>query len=425
LLTGRRFGPLFLTQSLSAFNGNLCKTAMLFLLTFGAAGSPFGRGPMVSIAAAVFVAPFFLFSGIAGQLADSYDKARMTRIIKACEIAVMAVGAVALLLASLPLILATLFLVGTLSAFFGPIKYAIIPQHVRPHEILPATGFVEAGTFVAILLGQVIGGLIPVPAAMAAILGVAVLGFAASTRIPPAPAIAPGPRPRLSVFAETWRIIAAVATNRPLLLAILGISWFWGVGAVFTSQLIVMVEAELNAVPTVATLFLAMFSIGIALGSAFSSRLAKGEISPRLAPAASAAMSIATLYLVGAVHAVAAEGGPRSVARFLADPASWHMMAALLAVATAGGVFVVPLYALLQTLGDPARRSRDVAASNIVGAVFMVGGTAGAAGLQALGLTATDIFTVVAFLGLAVAAYALSLDSAGRVTRLFEQWRRQ
>ena len=405
LLTSRRFGPLFVTQSLGAFNGNLVKTAMLFLLVFGGrqADPSQASSAMVSIAAAVFVAPMVIFSAYAGALADARDKAGMALMSKRAEVAAVVIAAFAIALQSTPGMLGSLFLLGTVSAFFGPVKYAIIPQHVEADEIVGATGLIEAGTFVAILAGQIVGGLIPSRVAALLAVGVAILGVVAARAIPPAPPESQAGTAPLRPLSATLDVIGSVRRQRATYFIILAISWFWAVGAILTSQLAVIASDALNAAPSVATVMLAMFSVGVAAGSLLAARLSHKAIDVRHAGIAAVVMSGALVGFLWAVANVATGPDVVSVAAFMMQPLALPILAALAFMAMAGGVFVVPLYALLQTLGDPARRSRDVAANNILNALFMVGGTGAAAGLSYAGLGSVPILGIVALANLGVA----------------------
>lgn len=427
LFLSRRFAPLFAVQFLIAFNGNFAKTAMLFLVAFGLHKSgehpPIEPGLFSALAAGLFVAPFLMFSAMAGRLADRRDKARLIRLLKVYETAVMAFAAAALLAGSVPLMLSALFLIGCQSAFFGPIKYAIIPQHVATDEVLSATGLVEAGTFVAILLGQIIGGVAPASAVAIALVAVSVAGLAASIAIPPAPPLAsPGPAHRALVpFAETWRIVRSAAANRRLWHAILAISWFWGIGALATSQLIVMVEAELFASPAVATAFLTIFSVGISVGSLVASKLLAGEISGRLAPHAAVGMSVGLLFLLAGTGIAEPRTAAQGISDFLFSTTGALAFAGLSLMAVCGGIFVVPLYAILQTAGQPETRSRDVAANNILNAVAMVGAAALAAALIGQGVKVSEIFLLVAIANLAVAGIAFAMRAGSGFDRTFER----
>jgi acyl-[acyl-carrier-protein]-phospholipid O-acyltransferase / long-chain-fatty-acid--[acyl-carrier-protein] ligase len=417
LLLSRRFAPLFMVQFLIAFNGNFAKTAMLFLVAFGLVGSDDSLGIEPSLfsalAAGIFVAPFFLFSATAGQLADRADKARLIRILKVYETAVMVFAAAVLMQASVPLMLVALFLIGCQSAFFGPVKYAIIPQHVSPDEVLSATGYVEAGTFVAILLGQIVGGVAPIPAVAGAIVAVSLVGLAVSFLIPPAlPLSAADTAPLAKIpFAETFRIVRSAASNTRLWRAILAISWFWGIGALATSQLIVMVEAELFASTQIATLFLTIFSVGVSAGSLLAARILNGEISARLAPMAAFGMSIGLFFLIAGTRIAVPQARALEVVDFLFTPTGALAIFGLSIMAVCGGIFVVPLYAILQTAGNAKTRSRDVAANNIMNAVAMVLAAALAAVLTSKGAKVSTIFLLVSIanLGAAAAAFAMRI----------------
>lgn len=427
LLLSRRFAPLFVVQFLIAFNGNFAKTAMLFLVAFGlvASDDKLGIEPSLfsALVAGIFVAPFFLFSATAGRLADRTDKARLIRNLKVYEAAVMLFAAAVLVQALVPLMLVALFLIGCQSAFFGPVKYAIIPQHVAPDEVLVATGYVEAGTFVAILLGQIVGGIAPVQAAAGAIIAVSLVGLAVSFSIPPAPPLSSNEPPRAAMipFAETIQILRSAANNPRLWRTILAISWFWGIGALATSQLIVMVKAELYASTLVATLFLAIFSVGISVGSLLAARILRGEISARLVPMATLGMSIGLSLLIAATRIAVPQAQAMGVADFLFAPTGAVAITGLSIMAICGGVFVVPLYAILQTAGDTETRSRDVAANNIMNAVAMVLAAALAAVLTSHGAKVSTIFLLVTIANLGVAAAALAMRKGIASRRKVEQ----
>jgi acyl-[acyl-carrier-protein]-phospholipid O-acyltransferase/long-chain-fatty-acid--[acyl-carrier-protein] ligase len=375
LLSARRFGPLFATQFLGAFNDNLFKTALIFLVAFHlSAGDPVAAATLATVAAGVFIVPFVLFSGIAGEIADARDKAAIARVVKLAEIVFMALGAVALAIESVPLALVVIFLMGAHSTIFGPVKYAILPQHLAPKELLAGTGLVEGATFVAILAGQIAGGLLPPgwPGPVAII--VALLGWLTARAIPPAP-----PASTAAIdwnpFSASRRAMGEALGHRELAIATICISWFWALGAVYTSQFVPLARNNLGGSEGVATLFLAAFSIGVAIGSAGVGRLLRGRISTRLSPWAGLVMALAGLDLWFAERALAGEAG--DIAGFLADPRGWRVLADLVVLAIAGGVFSVPLYGVLQTATDPSSRSRAIAANNIVNAGFQVAAVLG------------------------------------------------
>ncbi len=422
LLGARRFGPLFATQFLGAFNDNLYKTAMLFLITYRLMGDDPKAGTlMVTIASGVFILPFFLFSALAGQLSDAVDKARVVRAVKAAEVAIMAVGAAGLLLGSVPLLMLALFAMGTHSTFFGPVKYAILPQHLADGELLGGTGLVEAGTFVAILAGQIVAGLISEQSAAVGVLVVAVIGLLTGRRVPPALPAEPV-KIDWNIARSSLAVIREVTHDRQLLLAMLGVSWFWAVGAVLTSLFVPLVKDALHAGEAVATMFLAIFSVGIALGSLSANRLLKGRVSARFAPAASIVMSA---FMLDLYFAFAPTGASDSAPlldpmAFLSMHNSWRYGLDLIGLSVSGGIFVVPLYAMLQRGACPSERARVIAANNIVNSLFMVVATLVAGAIAGLGdrfgihTEIRDVFLILAVAnigGILVTAKLVRLES--------------
>lgn len=383
LLATRRFGPLFATQFLGAFNDNLFKTTMLFEIAYRLlAGNLAASATLVTAAAGLFILPFFLFSGISGQLSDGVDKARVMRAVKLAELGILGVGAVALWLGSIPLLFAVLFGMGCHSTVFGPVKYAVLPQHLAPRELLGGTGLVEGGTFVAILLGQITGGLLPTIWAGTTMLVAAGLGIATSRQIPAAPPLGVPAGIDWNPWTASRAVLRGAFGSRVVWRATLAISWFWAVGSVYTSEFVPLVQGQLAASTAVATLFLVTFTLGIAAGSGGVAKLLGGRVSATAAPWAVLAMALGSIDLVFAiraasgVHAVNEVGaGGIGTAAFLASPANWRVLADLFALAAAGGVFSVPLYALLQTTGSAGSRAQTIAANNIVNAAFQVGGT--------------------------------------------------
>ena len=393
LVRTRRFLPIFVTQFLGAFNDNLFRTAMVMLVIYGIYRDAEQEATFSAIAGGLFIAPFFLLSALSGQLADAHDKAKIIRIVKTAEIAIMLFGAAGLLLHNIPLLLAALAAMGVHSTFFGPIKYAILPQHLEPEEVLGGTGLVEAGTYIAILGGTIVGGLLVLQRpdgsyhaewAAVAVLVAAMLGRLAGGQVPPAP---PAKDPEIPGFPKRgmdWHIIRASITLvsatlhvRRLFLAVLSISFFWAMGAVLAAQFPPLVKNSLGSDQTVATLFLAIFSIGVAVGSVFVNWLLKGKVSARYSPASALAMGVFVLDLFRRVRSWPADGDELySIGQFLALPNSWMVVIDLLGVAVAGGMFVVPLYAFLTTTVPKSETARTIAANNIVNSGFMVAATA-------------------------------------------------
>jgi acyl-[acyl-carrier-protein]-phospholipid O-acyltransferase/long-chain-fatty-acid--[acyl-carrier-protein] ligase len=372
LILSRRFGPLFVTQFLGAFNDNLFKTAFIFLVAFHLkADDPAGAATLATVATGVFILPFMLFSGLAGGVADARDKAWIAQGVKLAEIVFMALGAVAMLLQSVLLALTVIFLMGVHSTVFGPVKYAILPQHLERQELLLGTGLVEGATFVAILLGQVSGGLLPAAWAGPVAVALAVMGWVASRFILPAPPISLLPID-WNPISSTRRALGEAFANKELRIATICISWFWALGAIYTTQFVPLARNDLGGTEGVATLFLAAFSIGIAVGSAGVSRLTGGHISTRLAPWAGLAMALAGVDLYFSERAFGGDAG--DVASFLADPRGWRVLGDLALLSVAGGIFSVPLYGVLQTATSGEGRARAIAANNIVNSAFQVGG---------------------------------------------------
>ncbi|HEY0271470.1 MAG TPA: MFS transporter, partial [Sphingomonas sp.] len=373
LLGARRFLPLFATQFLGAFNDNLFRSAMLFLIAFRLkAGDPAGAALAASISGGVFILPYFLFSSLSGQFADRIDKARIARIVKLAELAILGAGAAGLLLCALPLLYVVLFAMGVHSTVFGPVKYGILPQHLRADELVAGTGMVEAATFLAILFGQIAGGLMATPVAAGAMLAAALAGIAASLFIPPAPPDDASSAIDANIARGTLAILRHAIRNATLLHVIIGISWFFALGAVLTQQFAALV-AGLNARAGVASALLALFSVGIAIGALAAARLMRGRITGR--PVAPAALSVALLtgWLALAIGAMRpAPGAAVGLAGFLALPGAGWLCGGLVLLAIVAGIYVVPLYALLQTAGEASSRARDVAANNVVNALAMV-----------------------------------------------------
>ena len=416
LLGRRRFLPLFATQFLGAFNDNLFRNAMVILVIFRIYADPEKEAVFGAIASALFILPFFLFSALAGQLADTTDKARIVRIVKTAEIAIMLFGAAGLLLGNVPLLLAALFAMGVHSSFFGPIKYAILPQHLRSDEVLGGTGLVEAGTYAAILLGTIAGGVIPAEWAAAGVLVTAVAGWLTGRRVPPAPPEADAPpaaRFDWHIVRASVRLVSGTMHIPRLFLAIAAISFFWSQGAILAAQFPPLVKNVLGADQSVATAFLSIFSVGVAIGSVAINRLLRGEVSARWAPASAIAMGLFVTDLYFSVRGWRVPPGPASTLReWIALPGAARVMVDLLGVATAGGMFVVPLYAFLTTTVPKAETARTVAANNIVNSGAMVFSTLLIAALVAVGVTVAETLLIVAVGSLGAAWIAWRLHKA-------------
>jgi len=411
LLAERRFGPFFGVQFLGAFNDNVFKQALVILLAYQTASfTTMSSDTLQNLAQALFILPFFLFSATAGQIADKVEKSTLITITVAIELAVMALGAVGLFTQSLALLLGALFLGGVQSALFGPVKYAILPQHLNDTEIVGGNGMVEMGTSIAILLGMVYGGwLITQPGwgvagVAVSAMAISAAGIVLSRFIPKSPAPEPALRINWNPLTETWRNLRFTARDRTVWNSILGISWFWFYGAMFITQFPNLSKNVLGAAEHVVTLLLVVFSVGIGVGSLLCERLSGKKVEIGLVPFGSIGLTVfgIDLWLAAQGHAPHA---PQTLAEFARDASHWRMLADLFLLGLFGGFYIVPLYALVQTRSDPAHRSRIIAGNNILNAAFIVAAAAIAIGLFAAGLTIPQLILVTALLNAAVAVY--------------------
>ncbi|RED49079.1 acyl-[ACP]--phospholipid O-acyltransferase [Aestuariispira insulae] len=417
LMKSGRFLPLFLTQFLGAMNDNLFKNALVILIAYRLAAQDGFDGPlMVTLAAGLFILPFFLFSALAGQLADRFEKSRLIRCVKLSELVIMAGGAAAFLSSNVVALMAVLFLMGVQSSLFGPLKYSILPDHLEEADLIGANALVEAGTFLAILVGTIAGGLMITVEGGAtlvsiAIVAMALLGWLASLVIPKAQVACPDLKINANFVAETCRILTLAKENRPVFLSILGISWFWLVGATFLAQFPNLAKDVLFAKAEIVTLFLTLFSAGIAIGSLACNRLLKGELLARHVPLGALGMTLFILdfYFALAGYQPADPLMMQGIGSFVVEAANWRIMLDLSGIAICGGLFIVPLYALLQAKSCSASRSRMVAANNILNAAFIVAGTLAVTALMAVGLELSSLFLALAALNGLVAIYICGL----------------
>ena len=405
LLRTRRFLPLFVTQLFNAFNDNLYKTAMVLFVVYQIYNSEEAEGMFSAVASGLFILPFFVLSALAGQLADMRDKAAIIRRVKAFEILLMLIGASGLFLAwrgyampvnllgietSVPvlLMLLALFMTGIQSTFLGPIKYAILPQHLRKEEVLAGTGLVEAGTYIAILAGTILAGWIPVEVAAVGIILTSVVGYLVSRQVPDAP-------PQGAIEKLDWHILRASVKlvrdtmhQAEVFYAILAISFFWTIGAVLFIQFPPLAKNVIMASKEVASIFLVVFSVGVAIGSVAVGALLKGKVSARYAPQSVIAMGgfVVAFYTVCKIWEADKPAELLEVAGFLAWPMASVILLCLLGIAVAGGMFVVPLYAFLTTRVAPDKASRTIAANNIVNSGAMVAGSLLAMAMSAAGV---------------------------------------
>ena len=400
LLKVRRFLPLFVTQLLNAFNDNLYKTTMVLFVVYTVYNSADTETIFSGLASGVFILPFFLLSAIAGQLADMRDKAKLIRRIKFAEILLMMIGAAGLYLAwsgiavdqiAIPLLMLTLFGTGVQSTFFGPIKYAILPQHLEEDEVLAGTGLVEAGTYIAIMGGVILAGFLSesVEVAAFAIIGFSLIGYLVARQVPPAPPLGEKEPIDFNPFTSSWKLIKGVTHHREVFYAIIAISFFWTIGSVLFIQFPPLAKNVMFADPTVASLFLVAFSIGVAIGSVVINMMLKGQVSARYSPVSVTLMGImvvAFYFVCRAWNAGVEDEALMDIATFISYPLSWVVLGSLILVAVFGGMFVVPLYAFLTTKVPKSQTSRAVAANNIVNSGAMVAGALLAMGLSAVGV---------------------------------------
>jgi len=422
LLSQRRFAPFFCTQFLGAANDNVFKFAFTMLITYriGVAWMPPAMAGLVI--GAVFIAPFLLFSATAGQLADKYDKAMLTRMVKNLEVGIMVLGTLGLFAQNVPLLLACIFLLGLHSTLFGPVKYAYLPQHLSERELTGGNGMIEMGTFVAILMGNVIGGILIalpedywLPSAKAVALTslvLAIAGRVVAQWVPATPSTAPGLRVNWNPFSETWRNLKLAHENVVVFRSLLGISWMWFFGAVFLSQFPTLAKDVLHGNEHVASLLLVVFSVGIGIGSLLCETLSRRHVEIGLVPVGAFGMTVFAVDLYFATRGLPAPAAAHTLAGFTAGEgaaAHWRVLADLALLALFAGLYSVPMYALIQLRAQPTHRARIIAANNILNALFMIVSSLGVGALLAAGLTIPEVFLVVGLLNALVATYIFLL----------------
>jgi 1-acyl-sn-glycerol-3-phosphate acyltransferase len=415
LLKKRRFAPFFATQFLGAFNDNIFRNGLIIVITFqGANVFGLGASQLANVAGAMFILPFFLFSATSGQLADKYEKSRLMRIIKAIEICLMVLAAIAFMNHSYAVLFAVLFLMGCQSTLFGPVKYAYLPQQLGTTELVGGNALVESGTYLAIIFGLIIGGISVAidPGEQyvlsACLIGVAIFGYLASRGIPETRAVDPHLRVNWNVWTETWRIVGFARENRSVYLSILGISWFWFFGSAMTLQIPAYTLDILNGNEQITTMLLATFAIGVGIGSLLCERLSGHRIELGLVPFGSIGLSVFAIDLYfaqPAMHIVAVT----TVLEFINRPGSVRILADLTLLGAFGGLYSVPMYAMIQARAKRQHLSRIIAANNIINAIFMVAAAVIALALLYAGLSIPEFFAVLGLLNVAVAIYIYTL----------------
>ena len=422
----KRFLPLMVTQFFNAFNDNLYKTALVLFVVYSVYNDEQQEALFSGVASVIFIVPFVVLSALAGQLADTHDKARIIRIVKLCEIGWASLGAIGLFMAwqgimvhtvAIPLLLFVVFLAAAQSTFLGPIKYAILPQHLKKEEVLPGTGLVEAGTYIAILTGTILAGFIVVEIAMVLVILTSIVGYFVSRWVPDAPPQSDYEMhyPLLEPYARkvgnpilrwlgyapvavadqvvmSWKLVRNTMDNREIWLAIVAISFFWTIGAVLFIQFPPLAKNQLLASKEVASLFLVIFSVGIAIGSVGINALLKGEVSARYSPISVIIMGLFVVgfYIVAKAWTPNAAGELLPIQMWILEPLAIPLSLMLLGISTAGGFFVVPLYAFLTTRCADDAAARTIAANNIVNSLAMVLGSLMAIGLTSFGIPVVD-----------------------------------
>ncbi len=416
LLGQRRFAPFFITQFLGALNDNIFRNGLVILVTFqGVLVAGMDHSALANVAAILFILPFFLFSATAGQLADKYEKSMLMRRIKLLEISLMVIAAIAFVTEAHVLILLVLFLMGCQSTLFGPVKYAYLPQRLATDELVGGNALVEAGTYVAIILGLIVGGLVVAigPGSRtllgACLIGVAIFGYLASRSVPITQAVDPELTVNWNPLTETWRIVGFAREERVVFLSILGISWFWFFGTAMTVQLPAYTLVILNGNEAITTSLLVAFAVGVGVGSLLCERMSGHRIELGLVPFGSIGLSVFAIDLYFA-EPVALTSTVTTVGDFLSRPGTYRILADIALLGAFGGFYSVPLYALIQQHSKRKHLSRIIAANNILNAIFMVAASGlSILVLKMLGFSIPELFLVLALLNALVAIYIYSL----------------
>ena len=414
LLRQRRFAPFFWTQFLGAGNDNLFKFAFTVMLTFQLQVAWLPPAMAGLVIGALFILPFVLFSATSGQLADKLEKTRLIRFVKNLEIAIMVAATLGFMTLNVSLLLGCVFMMGLHSTLFGPVKFAYLPQHLSEREITGGNGMVEMGTFVAILLGNVAGGLLIALPGVGAIwvaigcVGTAILGRLAAQRVPLSPATDPDLAINWNPLSETWRNLRLARQDIVVFRSLLGISWMWFFGAVFLANFPAFAKEVLHGDEHVASLLLVVFSVGIGIGSLACEMLSRRHVEIGLVPLGAIGMSAFSIDLYFASRGLPAVA-LQTVAQFITAPAHWRVMADLGLLALSVGLYSVPMYALIQLRSQPSHRARVIAANNILNALFMIVSSVGAGAMLGAGFSVPEIFLAVALLNAAVGAYIFLL----------------
>jgi 1-acyl-sn-glycerol-3-phosphate acyltransferase len=416
LLASRRFAPFFWTQFLGAYNDNVFKNTLVLFIAYKMGREMAAKSDiLINLAAGLFILPFFFISATAGQIADKYEKSMLMRYIKVAEIIIAIMAAVAFYYKNVTFLMFLLFLLGCQAAFFGPVKYSIIPQHLNNREIVGGNAMVESGTFVAILIGTISGGFITQMDngklwAGIILTAVAVTGWLASRMIPYAAPDSPGLKLDINPVTQTWQTMKISMEKQSVFLSILGISWFWALGLAYLSQLPNYTRNILHGSEQVVTLLLTMFSIGIGVGSLLCERLSGKKVELGLVPLGSLGLSIFGFDLVFAHPSLPVDQQLMGLSAYLGIPGSMRVLTDLMMIGIFGGLYIVPLYSMIQVRTRPEIRARVIAANNIMNALLMVASSLVAALMIGLfKLSIPQFFLVLVILNLIVACYIYSM----------------
>lgn len=412
LLKEQRFRPFFATQFLGAFNDNVFKTALITLVAFHAASlTTISGSTLATLLPALFILPFFLFSATAGQLADKYEKSRIIRIIKVFEIAIMLFASAGFFLENIWLLATALFMMGMHSTFFGPVKYSYLPQHLSENELMGGNGMVEMGSFVAILLGQVLGAWLGAQhnhavVTSTAIILIAMLGYWVSREIPHSPATAPHLKINWNPASETLHNLKFAWAHQQIWLALIAISWFWFYGATLLAQFPNFAKDVLNGDESVFILLLSTFSLGIGIGSLLCEKLSAGRVELGLVLFGGLGMTIfgADIYFASLTASDVLQT-PQDYLHFLTTLPHLRLIVDIILLGIFGGFYIVPLYVLIQTRTEKSHQSRVIAANNILNALFMVASAGFSVWVFSQGYSIQQLFLITAITNVFVMIY--------------------
>ena len=409
LLKSKKFLPLFITQFFGAFNDNVFKNAFLIWFTYDISQKlDMNAQIMVTIASGLFVLPFFLFSALAGQIADKFEKSKIVRIIKIAEILIMLLSFIGFYFENIYLLLVLIFLMGVHSTFFGPIKYSLLPEALKNDELIIGNALIEGGTFLAILLGTILGGVVVrsqngIEIISATVVLLAVIGYISSRFIPKTPISDLNLKISFNIFSQTLKIIGYAKKENTVWLSIVGISWFWFIGITFLSNFPIYTKNIINGDEFIVTLFLAIFSIGIGMGSVMCNKLLKGKINGKFVPLGSIGISIGILAFCISSHFYQTPENIISIGEFFTNSCqSYFIISSLLTIAIFSGIYIVPLYAIMQYRSDNQYLSRIIAANNVMNALFMVASSFVIIALIKINITLLQIFLTLAIFNIFV-----------------------